>query len=249
MYRNVYAGTFLTGGGPFNAPYSPLENPDKFMTYLREDVDNKKIYELQTLNGEEKLVYDFNLNVGNTIPKNLLLPHNTNYSDPNYGIITQITTANIFGKTVKVFKIYFITGSQGQPDEFLYVIEGIGNKTSLLKLPDSNKIFEFGSLLDCFETVADGKNCDRTILLNTDNTAIKLDAELIYSRASADFRIFGKAKNYTVVFYDANGRKIETVENIGNNAEFRLNNKMQAQVLYYFIRSENKQKVGKIIIP
>lgn len=249
LYRNQYAGTFLNGGGPFNSPYWPLDNPNEFVTYLREDVDGKKIYRLQSPDGEEKLIYDFNLNIGDTIPKNLWDPHNINYTDPNYGVITQITSANIFGRIRKVFKIYYIAGSQGQPDERLYVIEGIGNKTSLLSLPDSDKIFELGSYSECFEDIANGKNCDRNLTLAVKNTEIKLDAQLIYSKTNRDFRILGKEKNYTVYFYDSLGRKIETIDNIGNGNTFRLLNEKRPSIVYYFIKGDQTEKLGKILLP
>ena len=175
--------------------------------------------------------------------------HNVNYTDPNYGIITQITYANIFGRIRKVFKIYYIPGSQGQPDETLYVIEGIGNKTSLLSLPDSDKIFELGSYSECFEDVADGKNCDRNLTLAVKKTEIKLDAQLIYSKTNSDFRILGKEKNYTVYFYDSLGRKIETFDNISNGKTFRLMNKISPSIIYYFIKGDQTEKAGKILLP
>ena len=246
--RSSYAACSICPDGPFGNSYYPYEYDEGFL-YMREDIPNKKVFLFYNPNLQEILAYDFSLNVGDTIPKNLREPHNINNTDPNYGIITQITFANIFGRIRKVFKIYYIPSSQGQPDETLYIIEGIGNRTSLLSLPDSDKIFELGFYSECFEDVANGKNCDRNLTLAAKNTDIKGDAQLTYSKTNGVFRILGKEKIYTVYFYDSLGRKIETFDNISNGKTFKLVNKIQNSMIYYFIKGDLTEKVGKILLP
>ncbi|HZV69532.1 MAG TPA: T9SS type A sorting domain-containing protein [Saprospiraceae bacterium] len=112
--------------------------------FLRYDTLLNRVYHLPGIDSTERLIYDFNLQIGDTTP----------LQSPNFEItvIASIDTITVFGVPAKRFVLDI--GDSGV-DWFNYIIEGIGGSNGLLKFQP-----EFGSLsggayithLNCFQT-------------------------------------------------------------------------------------------------
>ncbi len=113
---------------------------------LRED-SFKHIYFFDLHDKKEYLIYDFNLQVGDTIPLGY------NHKNENYPIvISNIDSILIDTVYRKRFGLSDMSSNYTEP--YAYIIEGIGSKYGLLS--DLKWPFEIGNHLDCFGI--DGKS-------------------------------------------------------------------------------------------
>ncbi len=101
----------------------------------RNDINDKKVYFLQPGTDEEVLLYDFKLNVGDTVPQTF-----NNYTYPDLYVYS-IDSALIGNQFRKVFTY----GMQTYP--LIQVLEGIGAETGLI---EPMEIFEYINYLRCF---------------------------------------------------------------------------------------------------
>jgi hypothetical protein len=89
--------------------------------------DNKVIYYIPSTGTSENYLYNFNLEVGDTLPSNILTPS-------NYTMITRIDSILISGNYRKQFFVSSVDTNMWQwPTHFEYVsiIEGIGSTNGL----------------------------------------------------------------------------------------------------------------------
>ncbi|MGB4849269.1 MAG: T9SS type A sorting domain-containing protein [Saprospiraceae bacterium] len=91
-------------------------------TFLRYDTLLKRVYHLPAIDSTERLIYDFNLQVGDTIP----------FQFPYFEakVIGSIDTISVFGVQAKRFFLDF--GDIGFY-QFNFIIEGIGGSNGLLQ--------------------------------------------------------------------------------------------------------------------
>lgn len=92
-----------------------------FCGLLRDDTLNQKVYFIQPDSSSEKLLYDFSLNVGDTVPDLF------NYTGVSV-IVDSIDTINYGGIARRRFRYALNMGPHNDP----YIIEGIGNVSGLL---------------------------------------------------------------------------------------------------------------------
>lgn len=90
---------------------------------LRFDSLANKLYYIMQGDSTEKILYDFSLTTGDTVP-------NPNYTG-DYNIVDSIETISFFGMTVK--KMYISQPGNG-PDTSQYIIEGMGGSNGLTVL-------------------------------------------------------------------------------------------------------------------
>lgn len=107
--------------------------PDMYYGAMRED--NKRVYIKKKANYDtlERLIYDFNLVVGDTLPDNVY-ERSTTYPDTRFAdhyVIDHIDTVTLGGKTRKRFVAYgYDSGSPDHNDSNI-VTEGIGSDHGL----------------------------------------------------------------------------------------------------------------------
>ncbi len=95
---------------------------------LRENIDEKKVFILDE-NNEEVLLYDFNLEIGDTVPVSGFEPFGM-YTFPDPLIVSDITFETIFGiPDVKVFHTEGVNGVT-----HLKIYEGIGTNDGLYSI-------------------------------------------------------------------------------------------------------------------
>jgi hypothetical protein len=115
--------------------------------YIRENETEKKVYVFwddyrQENPPGEYLLYNFSLNIGDTIPL-IGFEDYEDYPFPEQAIITSITYENVFGlENVKTFHTDLIS-THG----ILKIYEGIGATTGLINITD---VTDFTSHLECF---------------------------------------------------------------------------------------------------
>lgn len=88
--------------------------------FLRYDTLLKRVYYLPGIDSTERLIYDFNLQVGDTMPMQSPIFPNT--------VISSIDTITFFGVQVKRF---FVDLGDNGLDFFNYIIEGMGGSNGL----------------------------------------------------------------------------------------------------------------------
>ena len=111
---------------------------NEYIGAFREDTLNKKIYYLPSLSSTDTLLYDFDLNLGDSLP-----PTFTNNQAFFHNYVS-LVDSTLIGSTYR--RMLGISTPQSQ--NYTYLIEGIGSTFGLLGqiMPQ----FEYGSILECF---------------------------------------------------------------------------------------------------
>lgn len=126
--RNIYAG-----------PYSPANVlvPYKYLGAMRQDSINKLVYYRGALMQSDTLLYDFNMGIGDTLPKTYM----TSYLYNN-NIVNSIDSTLFGGEYYKQFNF---TGSV----VYGHLIEGVGSDCGFFEIMGH---WEGGPSLTCFKT-------------------------------------------------------------------------------------------------
>jgi hypothetical protein len=157
--QNIIHGDTLIGGLLYHKLYTTLHNELNVYTppfsqmihsydstgpvFLRYDTLVKKVYYLAGIDSTERLIYDFALQVGDTIPM----------QSPYFpgAFIDSIDTITVFGVQVKRF---FVDIGNSGFDFFNYIVEGMGGTNGLLYFrPEFGSLSggTFTTLLNCFQ--------------------------------------------------------------------------------------------------
>ena len=196
VYKNGYSHEHCVTGGNVNnwTFYDSI-----YQGGLREDINSKKIYYLQPSGVNECLLYDFNLNVGDTLKDDCQLQI--------YGIVISIDSIMIGSAYRKKLNL-----SVGTPPFGL--IEGIGTTGGLLeKLYD----FEAGSILLCFKQNNQTLYPDTTTLCDLITSAPYVenevqDVKIFPNPVSEEINIsfnLQKPTDVKLQIYDSLGQKIK----------------------------------------
>lgn len=220
-----------------------------FIGGIREEISEKKVYFIQDANSGEHLLYDFTLDVGDTVPNTL---NNYAYPELIVSAIDSILCAD------KYRKRYIYSRDTWAPIE---VIEGIGAYTGLL---ERMEIFEHNSTLRCFY------NDDSLIYMNPfinscnlemdtcfvteiSETAILLESVLVYPNPAiknATITIInpqGKLQDYYLSIFDSMGKLKHRNSFHANSIAIRDKN-FETGVYYYSVYREYQKISSGILI-
>ncbi len=129
LYKKVYKRDIESVNSNYLPPYQPMSSYSLF-ALLREDTANKKVYSITLQNNpfnfncainQEELLYDFNLNVGDTVNNCTQL---TGHPCPEVNLIFPSTT--YFGYNTKLYRVGCLVGATDY-------YEGIGSWDGLLE--------------------------------------------------------------------------------------------------------------------
>lgn len=130
-YKKIYQSNYYYYS--FAEAKTDLANQWQFKGYLRDDIPNKKVYfspstVLGVLNSEQ-LLYDFNLQIGDTLPHSYIY---RNQHQTVSGIAQKLTISGINNITINgiAYKRYFFAGLNNQT---AYITEAIGTSVGLLE--------------------------------------------------------------------------------------------------------------------
>ncbi|MDR2206029.1 MAG: hypothetical protein LBE36_07725 [Flavobacteriaceae bacterium] len=237
LYKKLFSNIYCTAGDR-TFPCNPVTNPDVFYKLVRENIDEKKVYYYDEETNSDVLLYDFSLDAGDHHPENFpFYDNNSPYYDL---IISNVVQGHVFDRDVKTFTMY--------DNNKVNIYEGIGSNTGLLHRPGL-PIFEGGNWLICFENVESGKSCNSEFhLLATSESQFNKDLILYYSKSNHTLGVKGDSSHYyTIRFFDAGGRFLETIKAKGNQ-NFTLESGANG-ILFYTISDEKTVGKGKIILP
>ena len=144
-YKKIYRTTYyLTNQFMQPIQYFPLQSTT-YQGALREDTINKKVYFRIDTASADTLLYDFNLNIGDTLPPTFCVIENTY---PDTFIVTGFDSLAINGDYHKVFLLNNTTMSYGNTWGTPWLIEGVGSNRGLIE--DIYDFFEGGPSLRCY---------------------------------------------------------------------------------------------------
>jgi type IX secretion system substrate protein len=248
----VYKKIYQTGNGvehivgPYNCPPWCTSN-DQYYYYnniysgsFRQDTAQRKIFFIPPGFTQDTLLYDFNLNVGDTLP-----PSWTNYYPSNYVIsIDSILVGGFYHKR-------FQLSSSAFPNE-VAIIEGIGNSLGLLSPLYSNiNVSNFYNMLLCVTVNSIPVYPDTSTVCNLASQINDVSYNLSFSIIPNPFseKLNIKLNNFTtaeVVLYDITSRKI-LQQKFTNSVS--LNTIELAKGIYlYEVRNKNGViKKGKVV--
>jgi hypothetical protein len=137
-YHKIYESGLFSHYISFNLDTSYYYQ-DEYIGALRED-SNKRIYAFMNFSNQDTLLYDFNLQVGDTIQ------HGINHENPDTIIVSSIDS--LFDGTG--YRKYFHLSNASSPGitNLPSIIEGIGSTKGLFS-DFEPELFEMGSILHC----------------------------------------------------------------------------------------------------
>ncbi|MBC7774777.1 MAG: hypothetical protein H7246_05000 [Phycisphaerae bacterium] len=124
LYHKVYSTIHATTTVYQPYPEPPLNLYDEYSfgpTFIRHDPVQNKVYYLPSIDSTERLIYDFNLKVGDTLPmQSIIFP---------IGVVDSIENVALFGASVK--KFYTSQDQDGSVYQENYILEGMGGSNGL----------------------------------------------------------------------------------------------------------------------
>ncbi|MFC1730058.1 T9SS type A sorting domain-containing protein [candidate division KSB1 bacterium] len=212
-----------------------------FSGAIRED--SKKVY--YQINTQDTLLYDFTLNVGDT-----LKTYNTYNKNIFDSVFTIDSIDSVLLKDNRYHKRFHIAGWF----PFTYIIEGIGSTTGLL---DPLVQFECNYELGCFaEDTAvvypDNVTICDLIIPGMDEIDTEMEQIVIYPNPVTDVSVMtiNEAFKYReLIFYDNLGRKIKTIK-IKDQSKIQIRSSSLDKGAYYYQLHDNNKKIitGKFLV-
>ncbi len=120
VYTTIHASSTVYLPYP-QPPITTLSQGRSGPTFIRFDSAEHKVYFLPSIDSSERIIYDFNLQVGDT------LPMQSAFYTP--GLVDSIENVSLFGISVK--KFYTTEGVGGAVYEENYILEGMGGSNGL----------------------------------------------------------------------------------------------------------------------
>lgn len=203
------------GDCDYNSYYNQTY-PYTYVGSFRNDSASKRVYFIPKDSTTEKLLYDFNYNLGDTLRPTYARSYNFNY--PNPLVVTKIDSMLISGRYHRT--IGFINCSTRHasfPSDTLKLIEGIGSNSGLFSSYDICDYYIRQSMLYCHKQNSQivyshpRGNCN--ILTSTDdNSMLKAEAKFsIYPNpAQNEVSVKSAVDIEQIQFFDLNGRLLYT---------------------------------------
>jgi len=156
-----YYKIYKSGRSYANCPYTAQPYENIYVGAIRQDSVHKKVSFVPYENSTDTLLYDFNLNIGDTLPQTY-----NNYKGHYYVLKTDSALVG------KVYHKRFLLGLVGQAakvDTNVSIIEGIGSTYGLFNL--MMPPFESGTYLVCYSANNDNypanSNCNKVLAITT----------------------------------------------------------------------------------
>lgn len=222
-YHKLYKNGFTYS----NCPPPGYFYYNQYYGAFRQDSINRKVF--LNFNGIDTLAYDFNLNVGDTIPPTYL----NWYTSYNYvESIDSVIVLNEYRKR------YWISNEYSSPN-YMALIEGIGSDHGAFAQFIENW-GEASSELWCvykedeimWQLDPTGFGCN---LITSVNEQLLINEISVYPnpiKSSAIIKIPGNCSNITISMYNSFGKKVKEIRNPDSNT-IRLDRKNLSSGLYF----------------
>ena len=228
-YSKVYrTGVNYRSDVKFPCDHRTVESTfDSLAVLIRNDTTNKRVYIYDTTEQKEKILFDFDLEVGDTLK-------NT-YLEINAYCVDSITTDSIAGKSRKLFHVYPIGMSSNNDQSSTTLIENIGFEDGSLE--ELNNMVTTINLLRCKEgTAVYPKNSNCNIITSLSKYQLKEKQITLFPNPTAGTVQIESAENIRYIsVYNLQGQKVQEI-----NPQNRSWDLPQEEGLY-FIRMEDKE--------
>ena len=206
---------------------------NNYVGAIKNQVDQKKVRMIYPSDFQSKIIYDFNLNIGDTIKSSL-------HGYYNNLVVTSIDSAKYCDKYCKVFKL---NGGLNNHDT-LSLIESIGFNSGLIdNFPYDG---ENDSWLRCYydKTSFNCNNCQ--IILSKKEIQNEKDVDVNYYNNFINIKSNKKINN--IILYDVNGRIIsEMIPNKANEYNINYSNLNNKTLILVQIIFSDRIVIKKIL--
>ncbi len=211
---------------------------------IRQDTTQRKVYYVPKTASNEQLLYDFNLNIGDTLPPAYNNSPNTNY-------VSSIDSLLVGTSYRKQFHISLIGATSSWDSNYVFLIEGIGSTFGLTA--DLYPPFEGGCGLGCFienDSIVYTNplaNCDMTIGLSEySNQNILIS---IYPNPTKGIFTITSSEMFKCSVYDVFGREVFPFANQSIRHSTKLDLSSHSKGIYVVrIKSEGKITSRKVVL-
>ena len=224
LYKKVYRRNLRV----YVYPYEPT-NDYHLVRLIRDDIQQKKVYQRFLSSDSESLLFDFSLEVGDYV----YLP----ITDADMDLVTGIYSGEVFGNQTNTF--YFAYD--------YYYMEGLGSNCGFLEpmtiVVKKYNDGEFTELRDyCIE-----EDCE-SIFVSTDELDTKTNGISIYPQPATDNISFSIGENNfcNIQIFNINGKLLE--ELAGESVIQWDCENVNSGIYFYKVISESKISSGKIIV-
>jgi hypothetical protein len=224
-YHKIYQSGFISS----NCPPPGYYYYNQYKGAMRQDIAMKKVYFLPPSSFNDTLLYDFNLNVGDTLP--LTYFNNTTY------IVTSIDSVLVGTNYHKQFNM----------DNLSYplyaIIEGVGSLFGLYN-PFAEP-FESSSQLSCFSNndqyYPSNSNC--TFALGIADTNYEILSTSIFPNpftSQTTLQIDKSLANSSLTLYNSLGQQVKQVNNISGQTVTLHRDNLPSGLYYLQLTQDNK---------
>ena len=241
--------------------YPPsMYTPSYFNYYIgafREDTAIRKVYFLPLDSISDTLLYDFNLNIGDTLPTTYTNNDHNDINSPVINIVTSIDSVLIGNEYHKRFEISALNWG-GYFGPYVYLIEGIGSSFGLLGWLRPDPEVPIGSNLLCFKqnglTVFPDSSYQCDIVSSIDENEIKSEPIIqIFPNPFSESTTIEfenkNSENYSLEIYNNLGQKVRMISNIRNNKIIIERGNFNSGI--YFFQLKNNcgiKQTGKLVV-
>jgi hypothetical protein len=210
----------------------------------RNDSVNKKVWFIPANEISDTLLYDFNLNINDSLPASFLY-------NPLIGMNSYVSQIDSMLIGMSYHQRFWISSSTGI-NQYMYLVEGIGSDHGLL----ANIFPQFEDLENLLCVIQEGytiypnatTQCDLvTEILSTPNPIIPVS---LYPNPASEYvkiDFENTTKNIDVEIFDLLGVKKLSIENIGPNFNVNISNLDSGLYLYQIYHNRKEAYWGKLI--
>lgn len=221
---------------------------NEYVGSIRED-SSKRIY---LCDSPERLLYDFNLQLGDTLPvvgaDSVQAMYGTYNNDNIVYTVSEIDSVAVAGNFHKRFKISFYDG-QG----VVYLIEGIGASTGLISLFLGSYWWGYHCELVCFmqdsiNAYPDGQECE-LIYLGVDETTIKQQINIFPNPGPGLISLSGLPDHHgSIQVFNLFGQKVYETFDVRRDSKIDLSHLPKGFFLLKVLMNGETIKTEKIVL-
>lgn len=243
IYHKIYKTGYnygMNGGGDFSHSYV-----NEYVGAIREDSSKRVFF----YGNHEVLLYDFNIQIGDTLPQiyvDTIPAMYGTYNQSNFIYsVNSIDSVLVSGVYHKRFKIVYANGNGN-----LYLIEGIGASTGLISYFSGSYTWGYSTTLICFkqnniDAYPEGVSCS---LVGIDNISLKKQI-FFYPNPSNGLINFNGMPNeiYGIQIFNLIGEIICEIEGVKHKEMINLSF-LPKGIFYIKVLSKNQSSIIERIV-
>jgi hypothetical protein len=218
---------------------------------IRNDIPGKKVWFVPADSSSEQLLYDFNMELHDTLAPSYL--YNQNWAGPDYYICIGSIDSVLVGEYYH--KRFGIVTTNDLQNVYAYLIEGVGSSFGLFgSLGVLWPPFEFGSLLECLTidgvTVFPDNSTACLLITGINKPTERLGFSIYPNPMTETARIIMPQNVYksSLIILNMSGMEILSFSGVSNNSFINLKNLPSGMFIYHFTSNGSITSSGKLIV-